>query len=183
MDRKSFFKNLCLSGACLCGFGAMAKFQSDSIQHIEDSDRESITQLWLSSVLASVNPHVVSNELKETIKQGALVHYQQLNMDSVLTDYIGDLPKFISFLEKDWGWKVTYDPINQVVLADENKDFCVCPVIRYKTESDTSALCYCSEGFAEKMFSVISQKKAIACIEASVRRGDKSCVYKIVLNS
>lgn len=183
MDRKTFFKSLCLSGACMCGFGAVVKALPTSESAVLADDGETVTQKWLSAVLCSVSPQMMTSELKSSIKQGALVHYKQINMDAVLADFVGNLDKFITFLEKEWNWKLNYDAGSNTLIADENKDFCVCPVIKFSKEIDTSALCYCSEGFAEKMFSVVSQKEAKAKVEASIRRGDKSCIYKIVFNS
>ncbi len=43
------------------------------------------------------------------------------------------------------------------------------------------ALCYCSEGFAERMFSIVQGSPVQAIVASSVQRGDPTCVYRIEL--
>ncbi|MBN2785184.1 MAG: hypothetical protein JXR25_10170 [Pontiellaceae bacterium] len=146
--------------------------------------QDGISQSWMACVMRSLSSEKdLSDDAKSALKQASSVHYEQLKMDEMLARYKGDLKGFIAFLEKQWGWKVTFDEQTRTLVADENKDCCVCPVIRHVPGIDTSALCHCSEGFAEKMFSAVSGKKAVARVTASVRRGDKSCGYTVVFES
>jgi hypothetical protein len=69
-----------------------------------------------------------------------------------------------------------------VLIADENKNYCVCPIAIHDKENDSSAMCYCSEVFAEKMFSVVSGMNTKAEVISSVRKGDASCIYKVVFS-
>jgi predicted hydrocarbon binding protein len=67
----------------------------------------------------------------------------------------------------------------RIIIADENKDHCVCPMIDH-TLHNSPLMCHCSEGFAEKMFSKVTGEKANAVVISSILRGDKSCKYKII---
>jgi len=69
-----------------------------------------------------------------------------------------------------------------VLIADEDKNYCVCPIAVHNKEKDSSAMCYCSEGFAEKMFSLVSGMNTKAEVISAVRRGDTSCIYKVVFS-
>ena len=68
-------------------------------------------------------------------------------MDNILEKYVGNLPSFISFLEKEWGWEITYSEDGQQLLVDENKDFCVCPIANNIQGKASGKLCNCSEKF------------------------------------
>jgi hypothetical protein len=68
-----------------------------------------------------------------------------------------------------------------VLIADENKDLCVCSVTGYEKGVDSSVLCYCFEGFAERMFSIVWRKPVSARVVLSIRRGDERCCYEVVL--
>lgn len=184
INRKDFFKKICLSGACLCGFGSMAfPKQADGTDEKpsqEQAQKLALIQEWISSILLNVNNELSKESARKLIKKTAGVHYENLKMDTLLAEYSGDLDKFIDFLREKWGWKVEYDKEQKVLIADENKNTCVCPIADFKKDKDTSAICYCSEGFAEKMFSSVSGTPVQAEVIASVRKGDPSCIYKIV---
>jgi len=100
-------------------------------------------------------------------------------MDEVLAAYKGDLEGFLKFLEKEWGWVISWDSETKTLIADENKSYCVCPMVNHGKNLETDVICYCSEGFAEKMFSLVAGAPATATVISSVQRGDKSCQYKV----
>ena len=100
-------------------------------------------------------------------------------MDEMLSSYIGNLDGFISFISEKWDWIVEYDKESKTIIANENKSYCVCPMVNHKNGVKSSAICYCSEGFAEKMFTTVAGVKATAEVISSVIRGDKNCIYKI----
>ncbi len=178
MDRKEFIKKACLSSACFCGFSAVSVAANDSTIDAQD-ETKLLSNEWLSTLISTLGKDLEQEDLRRIIKTLAITHYNHLKMDTVLGDYIGKIDEFVLFLEKNWGWKIDYDEVSKVLIADENKNFCVCPILEHKKDVDTSALCYCSEGFAEKMFSVVVGKPVRAEVVASVRRGDKSCKYRI----
>lgn len=182
MNRKKFLSGACLTGACFCGFGALPAVANNTPSAVQDNSKQ-LTQDWLSTLLSNLNGQVDEEVLREVLKKSAVVHYNNLNMDATLAQYVGDLGKFIQFLEKSWGWKIDYNPTTKVLIADENKEHCVCPVIEHKMGMNTSAICFCSEGFAETMFSTVAGFPVKARVISSVRKGDKTCKYRIEMAS
>lgn len=183
VNRKDFLKKVCFSGACLCGFGSIAfsKEVDDSNEDKMQTQKLSLLQDQIASILLNVNDELDKGSARKLIKKTSGVHFENLKMDTLLAEYKGDLDKFTVFLREKWGWKVDYDKEKGVLIADENKNYCVCPIAVHKKDKDSSAICYCSEGFAEKMFSLVSGVQVQAEVIASIRKGDTSCKYKIVL--
>lgn len=178
MDRKRFLKKSCMAGACFCGFGALTLNAAEKITAEQESSNP-VAQRWLISLLENLGENIDEKELRRIVKMSAVTHYDHMKMDELLTGYTGNLRKFIGFLEKEWNWKVDYDEASGVITADENKAYCVCPVLDKATMSGSRVICYCSEGFAELMFSRVAGVQVSAQVTSSVRRGDRSCVYRI----
>lgn len=180
MDRKGFVRRACLSGACICGFGAITLKAADNMQD-DDKNPGQVADRWLTDLLGNLDQHLEKEDLKKILKMSAAAHYDHLKMDEMLEGYSGRMSEFIGFLEKEWGWKVNYDESAGVITADENKPYCVCPVLKGKSMPGFEVICYCSEGFAERMFSKVAGAAVSAEVISSVRRGDKSCIYRISL--
>ncbi len=184
ISRKSFLKKACISGACFCGFTSL--FSAPNTQSVDhpnhQNDLLSLTHQWINELMMSLNDHLGDEMIRIIIKNTSAVHYQNLNMNAVLEPYKGNLSGFIAFLEQEWGWKVVFNPDKKILIADENKAKCVCPIISLMTDSNATMMCYCSEGFAEQMFSLVTQTKVKASVISPVKRGDKSCKYKIELS-
>lgn len=178
MDRKKFFKKACFAGVCFCGFSSISSLANSDTSTIQDNSKQ-LNQDWLSNLLSNLNQDLEEDILRNIVKKSSIVHYNNLNMDTLLSDYFGDLDKFNKYIESAWGWKIDYNKTTKVLVADENKDNCVCPILEYKKGLNTSAICYCSEGFAEKMFSYVTGVPVKAKVISSIRKGDKSCKYKI----
>ena len=181
MDRKDFFKKTCLSGLCFCGFSTISGLANNQTETVQDKKKQ-LNQDWLTTLLSNMDHDLDEDVLRKVIKKSAIVHYNNLNMDAMLADYVGDLEKFNKFLEGSWGWRIDYNKATKVLIADENKDSCVCPILEHKKGVDSSVICYCSEGFAEKMFSVVTGVPVTAKVISSVRKGDKSCKYRIEIS-
>ena len=130
---------------------------------------------WLNNLLSSLDENCGSCLFENCAK----LHYQVNGMDNILEKYVGNLSSFISFLEKEWGWKITYSEDGQQLLVDENKDFCVCPIVNNIQGKVSDKLCNCSEKFAEQMFSKVCQKNICAKVKRSVLRDGQSCIYEI----
>lgn len=188
ISRKEFLKKACLSGAaCMCGFSSIALFANNeepqsTVPAEQDDSRLFLVQEWISSLLLNMDMQLSEKELRHVLKSCAEVHYKQLKMDEVLAPYIGNMDKFIEFIEGKWGWKIDYDKASKTLIANENKNYCVCPVINHKAGAKPTSICYCSEGFAEKMFSTVAGTPAKAMVVASIHRGDDRCIYKIVFS-
>ena len=133
---------------------------------------------WLSTLLAALDANLPP-ETKAAILQGcAAAHYRSINMDELVSPYRGNVEGFLQFLSEKWQWKVTYDKDAQIITADENKSACVCPLVQ-KGGIASPALCYCSVGFAERMFSAVAARPVKGEVTRSILRGDPSCVYTI----
>ncbi len=134
---------------------------------------------WVSTLLAGLDANLPP-ETKATLLQGcAAVHYRSLNMDELVSQYRGDVEGFLRLLSEKWQWKVMYDKEAQIITADENKSACVCPLVQKGLGIASPALCYCSVGFAERMFSAVVARPVKGEVTRSILRGDKSCVYTI----
>jgi hypothetical protein len=135
---------------------------------------------FLSAYLAQLLDNLERADPSESpLKSCAGVHYRQLNMDQVIAPHRGDLPAFFDHLRQAWGWQISYDAPQGVILVDENKDHCVCPLVRLGVVKDSRLLCACSEGFAERLFAGVLGRPVRASVVRSVLRGDASCVYRI----
>lgn len=192
MDRKGFLRKACLAGACGCGFGVIAMqagsltdndHDSQVVQENQSETENLVARKWLKNLLEHLDGTLEQEELRRIVKMSAVVHYDHLKMNDLLAGYKGRLKEFLGFLETEWGWKTDYDETAGVVIADENKSWCVCPVLGKTSEAGAAEICYCSEGFAELMFSEVAGIAVTARVISSVRRGDKSCIYRIEIPS
>jgi hypothetical protein len=182
LNRKNFLKKVCLSGACVCGFSSIALSQSISNDDEKSEAKDKnilLLKEWIACLLVNAKVDLDKKTVQNLIKKTSDIHYKDLKMDDLLAGYKGNLEKFIVFLGEKWAWKIDYDKQKRVLIADENKNFCVCPMVDFSKDKDTSVICYCSEGFAEKMFSVVAGTPAKAEVISSIRKGDESCKYKI----
>jgi predicted hydrocarbon binding protein len=183
MNRKEFFKKTCISGACICGFAGIALETEASGKFYNESATQqgsiTLVQEWIQNLLKNADIQLDKETTKGILKNCAIVHYNNLNMDSMLVDYVGNLEKFVLFIQEKWGWKIDYNSGTKTLIADENKDYCVCPMVNASKGQKSPAICYCSEGFAEKMFSKVTGARVAATVISSIQRGDKSCKYKI----
>ncbi len=133
---------------------------------------------WLSTLLTGLDAHLPPETQAALLQGCAAVHYRSIHMDALIAPYRGDLEGFTQFLSEKWQWKVDYNKDAHIITADENKSACVCPLVQ-KAGITSPALCYCSVGFAERMFSAVAGRPVKAEVTHSILRGDKSCVYTI----
>ena len=184
LSRKDFFKKACFSGVCLCGFSAIGlshnNTENSGLTEEPQNNNTGMQQAWISVLLTNFNKELDEEEKKRMLKSCSVSHYENLKMDEILKPFINDLDKFIEFLVKEWGWKVDYSQATSTLIANENKNYCVCPMINNNGKDKNPAICYCSEGFAEKMFSLVAGQPASANVISSIQKGDKNCIYKIV---
>jgi hypothetical protein len=183
--RKDFLKKLCISGVCLCGFSSLAFSSIDDVAKKQENapvdDNQQLIQDWISNLLSNLDAELNVHVLRKILKKSSIIHYNNLKMDEVLSPYKGKLDQFIGFIEEKWGWKIEYNKSAKTLIANENKNYCVCPISNYKKGIEQSAMCYCSEGFAEKMFSVVVGHTVNASVISSIRKGDERCIYQIKL--
>lgn len=137
---------------------------------------------WSCNLLNNLKESCNESTCREIMHVCADYHYSHNKMDEILDEYVGNLDKFIEFLTLKWGWIVDYDKENGIIIADENKSKCVCPVVHKLKDRDVSnVICYCSEAFAEKMFSKICKMNVTSRVVKSILSGDKTCVYEILI--
>jgi len=178
-QRREFLKKACISGACFCGFPALVN--ASNKQGNESDPNRLFMQDWISTLLSSIDENEDENVSRQIMKKCAAAHYNHLSMDEFLKPYEGNLKTFIQFIEKEWGWKINFQKEDGILIADENKNVCVCPMVNQNKGVKSSILCYCSEGFAENMFSKIIGHPVKAEVVSSIHFGDKTCKYKITI--
>jgi hypothetical protein len=160
----------------VCGCGALAEPEG----HNQQAAPEPLAKQWVATVL----PLLAAGDrehARTVIRRCFEPHFQSLAMQDTLDAFRGNLAGFLRHLEKEWGWVVTYSPEEGIILIDENKSACVCPVLPKQHTGDLGLLCCCSEGFAERMFSLVAGAPVRAEVTASVLRGDRTCRYRITL--
>jgi len=185
-NRKDFLKKACVTSACFCGFTSLIAHSVNlpgTIDTDETHDRNlKFMQDWISNLLVNVDINSSQEKCRKIMKPCAEAHYNFLEMDKVLAPYIGDISKFIQYISEKWDWKIDYNADSGVIIADENKAQCVCPMVNKEKGVRSSILCYCSEGFAEKMFSTVAGHPVKARVISSIHRGNDRCKYEIRLN-
>ncbi len=182
ITRKDFLKKACLAGFCFCGFNKFG-FANVNItgQNSNTNNSNNIKTDWLMLLLSNLDSGVDNETKRNILSNCALAHYNNLNMDTVLAPYKNNIDAFIGFLQNNWNWKVEYNPLTKTIIADENKDYCVCPIVNSNAQNGFKVMRYCSEGFARLMFSFVLQQNVDAKVVSSICNGDSRCVYKITI--
>ncbi len=186
-NRRDFLKT-CGWIACFCGFGSFSKFAAEEKANPDNNDvaeskaerNEAFALHWITELLDSLDENQLSDsQLRAIVKKTSQAHHDLLNVPEMVKPYIGKPEEFIEFLQNVWGWVVTDNKETRQLIVNENKPFCVCPLLKNASGKLYPALCYCSEGFAEKMFSTVYQHPVSVTVAASVQRGNPSCIYHI----
>lgn len=182
--RRDFLKTVACT-ACLCGFGSFFKLMADDggghdadAKMSEAERNEAFALHWITELLESLDENELTDaKLRSIVKKTSRAHHDQMNVPEMVRRYIGLPAEFIEFLKNAWGWKIDVAEDKGLLIVDENKPFCVCPLLKNAKDKLFPALCYCSEGFAEKMFTLVYGHPVSVEVGASVQRGDPSCVY------
>ncbi len=177
-------KTTCLAGFCACvaeettNSGMAA---GDGAQ-TEAAKPATMPQKWIAALL----PQLAEGDrehARRLLKRCSHSHYEDLKMQETVDRYRGKLDEFLAFLRKEWGWVIDYDRNRGVIQINENKSSCVCPLVQKNAGAGLGILCYCSEGFAEKVFSEVVGSEVRAEVTESILRGAKSCRYRIDLRT
>jgi hypothetical protein len=134
---------------------------------------------WAAALISALDTDLPVEVTAPMLRACASVHYADAHMDSIVARFHNDLGGFLQFLTDQWGWLVTYNPTEGTITADENKPYCVCPLVQKSPQAVSGTLCYCSEGFAKRMFSAVIGRPVKATVVQSVLRGAGSCIYSI----
>lgn len=179
-NRRNFIGKACLAGACFCGFTNLVQAAGTNQDETVSPDPNKILmQDWIATLLLNIDNQEDEATCRKIMKQCAISHYNHLKMDDFLKPYEENLEKFNSFIEKEWGWKIDYQKGSGILVADENKGYCVCPMINQQTGVKSPIHCFCSEGFAELMFSKVVGHPVTAKVISSIHRGNDRCKYEI----
>jgi predicted ArsR family transcriptional regulator len=175
-------KTACLAGICACGAedATSAQTTADGNAPAEAAKPAGMPHKWIAALL----PLLAKGDreyARRLLKGCAASHYEDLKMQATVDRFRGKLDAFLDFLRKEWGWIVAYDREGGVILVNENKSSCVCPLVQKNHGPDLGILCHCSEGFNEKMFSAVAGFKVRVEVTESILRGNKSCKYRIDL--
>lgn len=175
-------KTGCLAGLCAClgGSAAAAAEEAGAAAQTGEPKPPTMPQKWIVAVLPALAA-MDKEQAKRVLKTGAPAHFEHLNMTATVERYRGKMDEFLEYLRREWDWIIAYDRERGVIEIDENKSACVCPLIPKDHPADLGVLCYCSEGFAERLFSAVAGAPVRAEVAASIRRGQKSCKYRIEL--
>jgi hypothetical protein len=141
---------------------------------------EKLPYTFIETILGSIEKNMDADAAADIISGCCSAHYAALDMDTTLGKYKGDIEGLISLMEREWGWQIAYDKARGIIEVNENKPFCVCPLVQNGGVKNP-ILCHCSEGFAKKMFGYAAQRPVEAKVTASVLMGDESCIYRIKL--
>ncbi|RPJ74487.1 MAG: hypothetical protein EHM24_06015, partial [Acidobacteria bacterium] len=144
-DRRSFFKHAGVA-ICACGvtgpggaFGAAALTASP----LAEAAPEPLAKKWVATLL----PLLAAGDRERArtmIRACWSPHYEGLGMQGTIDKFRGDLPGFLRHLQAEWGWVVTHSAEQGLILIDENKSQCVCPILPKEHTGDLGLLCYCS---------------------------------------
>lgn len=178
--RRSFIRSACAASLGACALAGAAPAPAVATRPAAEPD--DLPRSWIAALLPALAAGG-RDEARRALHEAASAHFEALDMPAVLDRFQGDLPAFLKFLREDWGWLVEHDPDEGVVLADENKDVCVCPLVAGRRDPDLAVLCYCSEGFAERMFSHVTGAPARAEVTSSILRGNDRCRYRVRLSA
>ncbi len=184
--RRSVLKNACLCGLGACGVGASvcAQANANEAPRPQAPPRDPMPYKWISTLLPSIEANTDREHAKAIIKGCSQSHFDHLAMNkTIVSRFSGKLEAFLEFLKGEWGWIVDYRKEEGIVLVDENKPACVCPLVQRDIALKSGLLCFCSEGFAERMFSAVVGRPVKAEVQESILRGNKSCKYKVVLTA
>ena len=144
----------------------------------ENEFEQRLITSWTKQYIAETAEAGNDVDITQIIRKCHIAHYNEIGMQDILEKYVGNIDSFIGFLGREWNWIVDYDRAERVIVADENKETCVCPLF-HSGMLTSGNLCFCSEGFAERMFTYVLQKPVRAEVIRSVIRDGKSCIYKI----
>lgn len=137
-----------------------------------------LSSAWIGALLEGAEHELDPAVSAKLLRGCGSAHYRAMNIEATAARYRGDLPAFVGFLSTEWHWKVSYDRGSGIILADEDKPDCVCPLAKGGAVT-SPLLCRCSEGFAELLFAAVVGRPVRATVVRSILRGDPSCVYRV----
>ena len=122
-NRRDFIGKACLTGACFCGFNSLVARginPKGTTEVVESDDRNlKFMQDWISNLLLNIDENSCWEECRRIMKPCSAAHYEFLEMDKVLSPYVGDIRKFIQYISEKWDWKIDYNPDSGKIISEE----------------------------------------------------------------
>lgn len=96
-----------------------------------------------------------------------------------IQEYEGDLQGYWAEIEKRWGEKAEFDPVQGIITIATPERDCVCPLV--DSQHTPPSFCDCSLGWQQQTYETLLGKPIMVEIKESVLRGAKRCVFEIRL--
>ncbi len=188
MDKRDFLKiSAAFCGGAIAtqavnsfGFNKIEK-ETPALPEEKAADLE-FTKNWTKDLMNELGKieQGEKTDVGEAIGNCSQMCYDSKHLDEELTGFTS-ASQFASYLEKEWGWKVQFDEAAGVLLCDENKDHCLCPIVRATCNALSGSICCCTSGMLKRIFKRALGRDVKAEIVRSVVRDGKSCIYRITL--
>lgn len=139
------------------------------------------TRDWTRNFLDKIDESKATGNsvnMDDVMMRCASICYHNKGMESLIEKF-RNLDEFFHFLIHEWNWILSYDQERNILLCDENKSECICPVVRACGGDISLSMCSCTEGMLNRIFEKAFNKKIHTTLITSVLRGGKSCVYEV----
>lgn len=159
-------------------------------EDIIDSDKDALNDLtfirdWTQRLLYGIEKQCSEKTISNIDFRKALAHCSEVCFEkNGFKEQIGAMKNFDEFVDvchNEYGWIVDYDKSNGILICNENKDHCLCPIARSVKNNLAGTLCHCTETELERMFSMAYKGNVKATVLKSILRGNDRCIYKIEL--
>lgn len=98
--------------------------------------------------------------------------------EAQLAEYVGQIDKYLEFVQKQWVEKVEFDKTkNEIRVIGKKQESCFCPLVDSKVISKD--FCNCSKGWQKFTYETILGKPVEVEILSSIIRGSDCCSFKI----
>ena len=191
INRQQFLRQ---AGICFCGCAAIlspATLLSQDVKPTQDLEspvdkKMQFAHKWVKRFFdildqeldAPTCQRILEENGKQCYQQGLSQKYPPVSME-----------KFIEILQKGVGKKNCRMERNTVYFnfAGESNDlqredgYCLCPLVEDGPSDLSGTYCHCSIGYVREMFTSGTNQKVEVELLESVKRGGKSCRFKITL--
>lgn len=157
----------------------------ESTISVEEMDNLQFTRDWAKNFLDNIQTdceqaadHKI--DIKKTLMRCSAICFAKNGFEEKIKS-CGSFDKFIDFCEKELGWIVNYNRSEKVLVCDENKSECLCPIVKTCKGKVSAYMCCCTEGELKRIFETAYGGKVKTEVLSSILRGDKRCVYRITL--
>ena len=149
---------------------------------IEKNNLE-FTRIWANQLLDNMSETGAGKRFvngEKAIEACSAYCFREKNMAEMFKD-VTTLEELIEIFRTKWNWVVDYDKEHGVLICNENKDYCLCPIEHCSKGDVSKNLCLCTRGMIKSIFRFALQKEVNVELLRSVIRDGKSCIYKIIL--